>query len=195
MTTTLPPDPLLDSLKQAPALQDFTVEDREALGGPLRNAIGMSEAQPWAGGPLHVNTGVRWYGQNPLLWLLGITRTVRIQIQAPVYRLDVDEQGISLRGRRRWVRYAMLAITWLMSRDLIPEVTASWSDISAIRRTRQSLTTWSVIEFCINGEWIGVATFRTRSLDAPWSAVVHHYRASRPRATGDALEDSTEGVA
>jgi hypothetical protein len=196
MTTTLPSDPLLDELKKNPAEEPLAPDVRRVAGAPSPKEIGMAQAQPWPGGPLDAMTGVRWYSQSLALVCVFITRKVRQQVTAPIYRFHVDETGISLQPRRPWVRPVFFAIGWMFSRDLMPRVEASWSDISAIRRTRKSLTTWSVIEFCVHGEWVGVATFRTGSLDRPWSAVVHQFRASRTTAPmGGPRITITEGVA
>jgi hypothetical protein len=178
MTATLPPDPLLDALKRAADPIEAAALAAE-FGRPTDHSIPMDAAAPWPGGPFHATTGVRWYATNIFtFWFLN-SRKVRAQIEAPIYRFDVDEHGIRLQPRWRWIRPIVWIVFWWLSREVMPKLQASWSDITAIRRTEKSLTSWSVIEFRINDEWVGVRTFRTHSLGGAWSAVVHYFRTRR----------------
>jgi len=194
MTTTLPPDPLLDALKSGEDQAEIAAVFPDAMGKPARHRIPMAEAAPWRGGPCHVVAGVRWYSPTILHAWIGSSGRIPAQLIFPIYALDVDEAGIALRPRRRWMRTLFRVLLFWLLLAPMPVVGAPWSEISGVRRTKTSLAFPSVTEFCINGEWVGVTRVRTRTLDDTWSAAVHFFRASRPVASAGAAT-VTEGVA
>jgi hypothetical protein len=181
MVTTLPPDPLLDTLKRGGTGDD--AETGLELTGHvvLRNAVTADVAPPWRGGPLRMTAGIRWCAVLLPLRRLGMTRVVPLQTWLPVYRVTVDEHGIALVPRWPWLRGLIAVLTWWLTPDLPPQGMALWSTITGIRRRARIWRSASRIEFCVDGWWGGVVTIRTTGLDDMWSAVVHYYRGSRAR--------------
>jgi hypothetical protein len=184
MTSTLPPDPLLDELKNPPQEQQIALEYRAMLSRALRNEIPMADAAPWPGGVLTTHAGVRWYSKAiVLMWIL-VSRDFRITMQQPVCTLTVDENGITIRPRWRWFRPLLFAVYWWMIRDPMPSFSVSWSEVTEIRRTRGGFASYSAIDFHLGDRRVGIASYRTRSLDTAWSAIVHFYRASHASSSG-----------
>jgi hypothetical protein len=150
----------------------------------------MTEAARWSGGTLTTNTGARWYSKSIMLMWLMITRDFRITAQQPICTLTVTDEGITLRPRWRWFRPLVYALTSWMIREPMPSFSASWSEVSELRRTRGDFTSYSAIEFTLGDRRVGIASYRTRSLDPAWSAIVHFYGASR--AASPDPEDSRD---
>ncbi len=198
MAATFPPDPLLDALKhpvERPPERGYTLAERPILGEPRRFSIPMDAAAPWPGGPLDANTGIRWYTAAFVWRIFGVIRFVPIQIVMPFCRLHVDEHGVEVRFRSSWLYVLAMVSAFFVTGDTVAEFAVPWESVTAVRRQRLTWRSQSAIEFCVGGIWMGVATNWTRSLDRPWSAIVHFYRASRATASTVAAATATqEGV-